>query len=84
VFQVSVHGGFVAFEGEEAVYFTRHDEPGPWRIPKDHGAESKVLDGPRCWGHWALAGADPEFDLGDRKLAHERGDIFARAAKRRS
>jgi len=52
---VSIHGGFVAFEAEDAVYFTRHDEPGLWRRPKTGGAESKVLDGPRCWGHWALA-----------------------------
>jgi antitoxin VapB len=33
---------------------------------------------------WDLAGADPEFDLGDRTQAHERGDMFARVAKRRS
>ncbi len=33
---------------------------------------------------WDLAGADPGFDLGDRKQGHERGDIFARVAKRRS
>jgi hypothetical protein len=27
---------------------------------------------------WELAGAAPEFDLGDREAAHERGNVLAR------
>ncbi|HEY6551714.1 MAG TPA: hypothetical protein VI669_00075, partial [Vicinamibacteria bacterium] len=83
VFQVSVHGGFVAFEGEDAVYFTRHDEPGLWRIPRTHGAEAKVLDGPRCWGHWALA-PDGVYLLDVRPGAGTGLDFFAFASGRRT
>jgi len=27
---------------------------------------------------WELAGAAPEFSLGDRRIPHERGDVFGR------
>ena len=30
---------------------------------------------PQAW--WSLAGADPEFDFGDRDLAHERLSVAA-------
>lgn len=30
---------------------------------------------PVAW--WALAGAAPEFELGDRQVPHERGDVFS-------
>ena len=53
--QVTSRGGFAAFEGRDAVYFTKHATPGHWRVPRDGGQEFKVLDGPPCWGHWALA-----------------------------
>jgi Tol biopolymer transport system component len=72
---VSTHGGFVAFEGEDAVYFTKYDEPGLWRRPKSGGAESKVLDGPRCWGHWALA-PDGVYLLEARPGAGTSLDLF--------
>ena len=49
-------------------------EPTP--VPRDENGW------PQAW--WSLAGADPEFDLGDRDFAHERGDIFERAVKPRS
>jgi len=32
---------------------------------------------PLSW--WQIAGAAPEFDLGDRVAAHERGDVLSRA-----
>lgn len=31
---------------------------------------------PRVW--WKLAGAAPDFDLGDRGAPHERGDVLSR------
>lgn len=31
---------------------------------------------PRAW--WQLAGAAPDFDVGDRGTPHERGDILSR------
>jgi len=31
---------------------------------------------------WALAGAAPDFDLGDRPRRHERGDVLARRRRR--
>jgi antitoxin VapB len=31
---------------------------------------------PTAW--WDLAGAAPEFDVGDRAVPHERGDVFSR------
>lgn len=30
---------------------------------------------PKAW--WSLAGAGPDFDLGDRGRSHERGDVLA-------
>jgi Tol biopolymer transport system component len=81
--QVSVHGGFVGFEGDDALYFTKHDEPGLWRIPKTGGGESKVLDGPRCWGHWALAG-DGVYLLDARPGAGTSLDFFDFASTRRT
>ena len=32
---------------------------------------------PTAW--WSLAGAAPEFDLGDRRAAHERADVLVPA-----
>jgi virulence-associated protein VagC len=32
---------------------------------------------PEAW--WRLAGAAPEFDLGDRGVPHERGDVLTRS-----
>ena len=52
--QLTFQGGFAAFEGRESVYFTKRDVPGLWRLPRGGGSESKVLDLPHCWGHWAL------------------------------
>jgi dipeptidyl aminopeptidase/acylaminoacyl peptidase len=52
--QVTTGGGFAAFEGEDAVYFTRQEAPGLWRVPVTGGLRSKVSDLPSCWGHWAL------------------------------
>lgn len=80
---VTTHGGFVAFEGEDAVYFTKHDEPGLWRRPRSGGAESKVLDGPRCWGHWALA-PDGVYLLDARPGAGTTLDFFDFAQGRRT
>ena len=48
----------------------------PTRVPRDKNGW------PQAW--WSLAGADPEFDLGDRDRAHERGDIFEGLVKPRS
>ena len=81
--QVSSHGGFAAFEGEEGVYFSRQDEPGLWRVPKSGGAESLVLDGPRCWGHWALAG-NGVYLLDARPGAGTSLDFFDFASSRRT
>ncbi len=30
---------------------------------------------PEAW--WRLAGSAPDFDLGERRVAHERGDVLA-------
>jgi antitoxin VapB len=48
----------------------------PVQVPRDKNGWPQAF--------WDLAGADPEFDLGDRDRAEERGDIFARARKSRS
>ena len=48
----------------------------PVNVPRDKNGWPQAF--------WDLAGADPEFDLGDRNRGHERGDIFARARKSRS
>lgn len=32
---------------------------------------------------WRLAGSLPDFDLGERRLAHERGDVLAATRRRR-
>jgi Tol biopolymer transport system component len=81
--QVSVHGGFAAFEGEDAVYFTKRDEPGLWRVPLVGGAEAQVLDGPRCWGHWALA-TDGVYLLDARPGMGTSLDFFDFASARRT
>ena len=31
---------------------------------------------------WALAGAAPDFNIGDRRRPHERGDVLARSRRR--
>ena len=31
---------------------------------------------------WELAGSAPDFDLGDRRPEHERGDVLARPRRR--
>jgi len=31
---------------------------------------------------WELAGSAPDFDLGDRGAAHERGNVLARQSRR--
>jgi Tol biopolymer transport system component len=81
--QVSVHGGFAAFEGKDGVYFTKQDEPGLWRVPSSGGAESPVLDAPRCWGHWAL-GKDGVYLLDARPGAGTSLDFFDFAKGRRT
>ena len=48
----------------------------PIPVPRDENGW------PQAW--WSLAGADPEFDLGDRDLPYERGDIFERGVKPKS
>jgi Tol biopolymer transport system component len=82
--QVSFHGGLAAFEGKDLVYFTKYDEPGLWSVPKTGGAESPVLDGPRCWGHWALAN-DGVYLLDEKPgAAGTNLDFFNFATRRRS
>jgi virulence-associated protein VagC len=48
----------------------------PVNVPRDKNGWPQAF--------WDLAGADPEFDLGDRNRGYERGDIFARPRKSRS
>jgi antitoxin VapB len=48
----------------------------PIEVPRDKNGW------PEAW--WSLGGADPEFDLGDRTRAHERGDLFERPAGSKS
>ena len=37
--------------------------------------ERDSMGWPLAW--WELAGAAPEFDVGDRGVPHERGDVLA-------
>lgn len=55
--QVTHDGGFAAFETPDAraVLYTRFNAPGLFRVEKDGGPERRLLDRPRCWGHWAMA-----------------------------
>jgi virulence-associated protein VagC len=32
---------------------------------------------------WRLAGSAPDFDVGDRNVPHERGDVFSKPRRRR-
>jgi dipeptidyl aminopeptidase/acylaminoacyl peptidase len=52
--QVTSEGGFAAFEGGDGLYFTKQSTPGLWRMPKGGGDATRIADGPKCWGHWAL------------------------------
>ena len=38
------------------------------------GIERDEKGWPESW--WRLAGSAPEFDVGDRRAVHERGDVF--------
>jgi Tol biopolymer transport system component len=62
--QLTFERGFAAFEAGDSLNFTKQDAPGLWRLPRRGGSESKVLDLPKCWGHWALA-KDGVFFLHD-------------------
>jgi Tol biopolymer transport system component/serine/threonine protein kinase len=58
--QVTVGGGFAAFESPasaDRILYTRVDSPGLWTVPASGGTETRLLDEPRCWGHWAVAAA---------------------------
>ena len=54
---ITREGGFAAFESPsgDAVFYTRFNAPGLFRVPRDGGAERRLLDRPRCWGHWTVA-----------------------------
>jgi Tol biopolymer transport system component len=55
--QVTRQGGFAAFESPDgaAVFYTRYNLPGLFRVPRGGGPERQILDRPRCWGHWTVS-----------------------------
>lgn len=55
--QVTKHGGYAGFESQDGheLYFVGHQEAGIWRQPIEGGQETKVVNVPVSWGHWALA-----------------------------
>jgi Tol biopolymer transport system component len=58
--QVTREGGFAAFESPASagqLLYSRFDSPGLWTVPASGGRETRVLDEPGCWGHWAVGGA---------------------------
>jgi Tol biopolymer transport system component len=56
--QVTRNGGFIAFETADgtALYFTKPEQTGFWRIPVTGGDETVVLDVPAShnWQDWVL------------------------------
>ena len=55
--QVTHEGGFAAFEalgGEVLLYTKFFAAGGLFRVPVGGGPEERVLDQPRCWGHFAV------------------------------
>ncbi len=57
--QVTQDGGFAAFEGPdgEALYFTKSNAPGIWKLPFDGSGEAtRVVEHlePYDWGNWAV------------------------------
>lgn len=55
--QITREGGFAAFEAPsaDAVFYTKLNVPGLFRVPRAGGEERQLLDRPRCWGHFAVA-----------------------------
>ena len=53
---VTRDGGFAAFETPDAtqVVYTKFDAPGLFQIDRDGGEPRRILDKPRCWGHWTM------------------------------
>jgi Tol biopolymer transport system component len=54
--QLTREGGFAAFETPEAsqIVYTKFDAPGLFQIDRDGGTPRRILDKPRCWGHWTV------------------------------
>jgi Tol biopolymer transport system component/DNA-binding winged helix-turn-helix (wHTH) protein len=61
--QVTRNGGVHAIESDDGrfLYYGKNDQPGVWKIPLAGGAETRVLDQPRCWCDWQLVPAGIYF-----------------------
>jgi Tol biopolymer transport system component/DNA-binding winged helix-turn-helix (wHTH) protein len=83
--QVTKQGGYAGFESQDGreLYYAGHKEPGIWRQPVGGGQETRVVNVPVSWGHWALAsrgiyfvdqtGPKPViefYNFSDRKITH--------------
>ena len=53
-------------------------------MPASHRLRVEIERNGKGWprAFWELAGSAPDFDLGDRTSAHERGDVFAPRRRR--
>jgi Tol biopolymer transport system component/DNA-binding winged helix-turn-helix (wHTH) protein len=56
--QVTKDGGFAAFESFDGrfVFYTKRSQRGIWKVPRDGGPETAVLQepGPDLWSNWAV------------------------------
>jgi len=84
--QVTKKGGFAAFESPDgkAVYYSRYDAPGLWRVPVEGGEESLILDHPAVggWGHWAVRERGVYFVNPDPTGHHPTIELFSFATRR--